>query len=395
MPHDPAARAEMLAIARSLADQFSATADQYDRAGTLPLPFYDAIRASGYLAFVVPTAYGGRGANLGDMVRCQEILAQGCGSTAMAVDMTVHVVGRVAETRSYPEAVYAAICRDIVADGALINAVASEKDLGSPSRGGLPATTATWDGTQWRINGQKLFVSMGPLLRYLITMVSLPVTDAMPHGGTANAVVRGDASGLSFVDSWGDALSLRSSGSGDVVYTDVPVPDDWLIERKSAAATSPAEPPTGMAWFALTLAGVYLGIGQAAIDCVARYANTRVPTALGKPIAALQTVQQRIGAASIPVQAARALLYEVADAWSAQPDQRMGMAPRIAAAKYAATNAALVATDQALRIAGGFGITRDLPLERFFRDARAGITHPPNDDAALELVGKAMLAAKR
>ena len=65
-------------------------------------------------------------------------------------------------------------------------------------------------------------------------------------------------------------------------------------------------------------------------------------------------------------------------------------AESFAAAKYAATNAAVVATDHALRAAGGFGITRDLPLERFFRDARAGLTHPPNDDAALEMVGRGL-----
>ncbi len=384
-------RADMCAIAHTLATRFAQSADAYDRAGTLPEPFYAGLRQSGYLAFVVPQQYGGRGATLADMVRCQEILAGGCGSTAMAVDMTVHVIGRLGDTRSYPEAIFATICRDIVSNGALVNAVASEKDLGSPSRGGLPATTATWDGAQWRINGHKLFVSMAPILRYLITNVALPITAEMPHGGTANAIVRGDAPGLSFLDTWGDALALRSSGSGDVVYTEVPVADDWLIERKSVAASSPAEPPYGMAWFALTLAAVYLGIGQAAVDCVARYANTRIPTALGKPIATLANVQHRIGEASIPLQAARALLYDVADTWSEQPEARMNLGPRIAAAKYAATNAALVATDQALRIAGGFGIARDLPLERFFRDARAGITHPPNDDTALELVGRDVL----
>jgi len=387
----PPARAAMCAIACDLASVFAESADSYDRRGTLPEPFYHALHQSGYLAFVVPTEFGGRGASLADMVRCQELLAMGCGSTAMAVDMTVHVIGRIGETRSYPAAIYETICRDIVTSGALVNAVASEKDLGSPSRGGLPATTASWDGRQWRINGHKLFVSMAPILRYLITNVALPISTDMPVGGTANAVVRGDASGLTIADTWSDALALRSSGSGDVIYTDVAVDDAWLIERKAAGAPSPAEPPTGMAWFALTLAGVYLGIGQAAVDCIARYANTRVPTALGKPIASLPHIQHRIGEASIPLQAARALLYDVADSWSEQPDTRMELAPRIAAAKYAATNAALVATDQALRIAGGFGITRDLPLERFFRDVRAGITHPPNDDTALELVGRAVL----
>jgi alkylation response protein AidB-like acyl-CoA dehydrogenase len=87
---------------------------------------------------------------------------------------------------------------------------------------------------------------------------------------------------------------------------------------------------------------------------------------------------------------ARALLHDVASTWSNDPAARLTLGPRIAAAKYAATNAAVVATDHALRAAGGFGITRDLPLERFFRDARAGLTHPPNDDAALEMVGRSL-----
>jgi uncharacterized membrane protein len=146
----------------------------------------------------------------------------------------------------------------------------------------------------------------------------------------------------------------------------------------------------GWANRALTLAAVYLGIGQAALDAVVHYAKTRVPTALGKPIATLPLIQRRIGEASIPLQTARALLHDVAATWSNDPAARLTLGPRIAAAKYAATNAAVVATDHALRAAGGFGITRDLPLERFFRDARAGLTHPPNDDAALEMVGRSL-----
>jgi alkylation response protein AidB-like acyl-CoA dehydrogenase len=292
--------------------------------------------------------------------------------------------------RNYPADIFATICHDIVQNGALVNAVASEKELGSPSRGGLPSTTATWDGTQWRINGHKLFVSMAPALNYLITAVALPVSADMPNGGTANAIVRGGSAGITIVDTWADALALRSSGSGDVVYHDVAVDDAWLIDRKALGSPSPVEPPTGMAWFALTLAAVYLGIGQAALDAVVHYAKTRVPTALGKPIATLPLIQRRIGEASIPLQTARALLHDVAATWSNDPAARLTLGPRIAAAKYAATNAAVVATDHALRAAGGFGITRDLPLERFFRDARAGLTHPPNDDAALEMVGRAL-----
>ena len=381
---------EMVAIAKEVAAQIAPQADAYDRSGTFPTSFYQLLHQSGYLGFVVPREFGGRGASLYDMVLCQEELAKGCGSTAMAIDMTIHVIGRIGEMRNYPADIFATICHDIVQNGALVNAVASEKELGSPSRGGLPSTTATWDGTQWRINGHKLFVSMAPALNYLITAVALPVSADMPNGGTANAIVRGGSAGITIVDTWADALALRSSGSGDVVYHDVAVDDAWLIDRKALGSPSPVEPPTGMAWFALTLAAVYLGIGQAALDAVVHYAKTRVPTALGKPIATLPLIQRRIGEASIPLQTARALLHDVAATWSNDPAARLTLGPRIAAAKYAATNAAVVATDHALRAAGGFGITRDLPLERFFRDARAGLTHPPNDDAALEMVGRAL-----
>lgn len=389
------AQEAMCTTARELAASFAPRADAYDRTGTFPVDFYRELTAAGYPAFVVPQEFGGRGASLYDMVLTQEILARGCGSTAMAIDMTIHVVGRVGELRNYPPALYATMCHDIVTNGALLNAVASEKELGSPSRGGLPQTTARWDGQHWRINGHKLFVSMAPILRYFITAVALPESPEMPQGGTANAIVRGDSPGIEIVDTWKDALALRSSGSGDVLYHDVPVADEWLIDRKAVGAPPPTpapvpEPPTGMAWFALTLAAVYLGIGQAALDSVVAYAKGRVPTALGKPIATLPLIQRHMGEASIPLQTARALLHDVAATWSYLPAQRLHLAPRIAAAKYAATNAALVATDQALRIAGGFGITRDLPLERMFRDVRAGITHPPNDDAALEMVGKSL-----
>jgi alkylation response protein AidB-like acyl-CoA dehydrogenase len=381
---------QMVDIARQLAQSFAPRADAFDRTGTFPYEFYRELHQSGYLGFVVPQEYGGRGASLYDMVLCQEELAKGCGSTAMAVDMTIHVIGRIGEVRNYPADIYAHICHDIITNGALVNAVASEKDLGSPSRGGLPSTTASWDGAQWRINGHKLFVSMAPALNYLITAVALPPSDAMPDGGTANAIVRGESTGIEIVDTWSDALALRSSGSGDIIYRDVAVDDVWVIDRKAVGTPAPVEPPTGMAWFALTLAAVYLGIGQAAVDCVVDYAKKRIPTALGKPISTLPLIQRRLGEASIPLQAARALLHDVATTWSNDPAARIHLGPRIAAAKYAATNAAVVATDHAMRAAGGFGITRDLPIERFFRDARAGLTHPPNDDAALELVGKSL-----
>jgi alkylation response protein AidB-like acyl-CoA dehydrogenase len=393
----------ILALAGQLAAQFAERADEHDRNGTFPFENYTALHAAGYLRLPVPREYGGMGASLLDVVLAQERLAQGDGATAMAVAMTMQVLGRLSETRQWEPALFERICRTVVEEGALINAAATEPDMGSPSHGGLPATLATpathGDVAGWSITGHKQFITMAPVLRYFVVSVRLPASPTMPYGGSANAIIERrpnqDVAGLRLVDTWSGNLSLRASGSYDVYLDQVFVPDALLVDRKPA--TPPDQPApaskavSNTAWFALTLSAVYLGIGQAACDTVANYAQQRIPSALGKPIATLPNIQRRIGAMQIELDAARALLYQTAQAWGDAPQQRGQMLPRIAAAKYTATNAAVSATDQALRVAGGFGLQRELPLERYFRDARAGVTHPPNDDAALELVGRSVL----
>ena len=383
---------QMIDLAASLGQRFAERVDQHERAGTFPFENYADLRESGYLRLIVPQEYGGDGADLFEIVLAQEQLGRGDGSTAMAVDMTLHLIGRLAELRSWPEPLFAAICREIAEQGALVNAAATEPELGSPSRGGMPATTATPVAGGYQIDGRKIFVSMAPALRYFITSVAIPPGEQYPDGATASAIVRADLPGLKLVDTWSGALSLRTSGSYDVVYDGVIVPADMLIDITPVGTPpKPQGPPMQMAWFGLSLSAVYLGIGQAAADTIARYARERVPTGLGKPIATLPNIQRRIGEITVALHAARLALYDVAQAWVAAPEERQDMAPRLVMAKYLCTNAALTASDQALRVAGGFGLTRQLPLERFYRDARAGLTHPPQDDAALEMVGRAAL----
>ena len=384
-----------VALADELAARFAERAGEHDRAGTFPFENYADLHEAGYLKLVVPREYGGEGADLLTMVLAQERLARGDGATAMAADMLVHIIGRMAEARPWPEPIFAAICRSIVDEGALINSAATEPEMGSPSRGGMPATRARRVESGWRITGRKQFTSMGPALRYIVTSVALPPDTDAPDGATANAIVQAPAPGLSLVDTWSESLSLRSSGSYDVLLDDVFVADEWLVDRRPVAANpAPSKPAAPAAWFSLTLSAVYLGIGQAACDTASAYARERVPTALGKPIAELPGIQRRVGEMTVTLGAARAVLHDTARAWVERPELRPELAPQIAAAKYLCTNAAIGATDQALRVAGGFGLTRALPLERYFRDARAGLTHPPADDAALELIGKAALSAK-
>jgi alkylation response protein AidB-like acyl-CoA dehydrogenase len=396
LPHALTPRQQrFVTLADTLAARFAERAAAHDRDGSFPFENYAELHEAGYLRLVLPAEYGGEGADVFEMALAQERLARGDGATALAAAMLVQIIGRGSEARDWPEPVFATICRTIAAEGGLINGVVTEPELGSISRGGVPSTTATPTEGGWLINGRKIFATGAPALRYFVTGVVLPPSEDAPNGATASAIVQAGAAGLRVESTWGDSLSLRTVGNDDVFYENVFVPDEWLVNRRSIGVPLPAGQQPGLSAWGLTISAVYLGIGQAACDAACDYANNRVPPALGKPIAELPHIQQWIGEIQITLDAARALLYATARDWIAHPEARPALVPRIAAAKYLCTNGACAATDKALRVAGGFGLTRDLPLERYFRDARAGLFHPPQDDLALGQVGRAALAARR
>ena len=176
-----------------------------------------------------------------------------------------------------------------------------------------------------------------------------------------------------------------------MVYESVFVPDHRIVER--APISGPRRPQGGSAW-ALPLAAGMLGVAQAALDTASRYANNRVPAALGQPIASQPHNQHWIGKMAVEIQAARAVLHDIARACAAGEIAPDDMAGAVAPVKYLCSNAACTVTETALRVAGGFSMTKSLPLERYFRDARGGLFQPPRDDLALMAVGRTALAAE-
>jgi alkylation response protein AidB-like acyl-CoA dehydrogenase len=384
-----------VALADRLAARFAERANIHDRDGSFPYENYVDLHESGYLCLAIPPEFGGEGADVFEMTLAQEHLARGDGSTGLATGMLVQIIGREGEARDWPTPVFATVCKTIAAEGGLINSVVTEPELGSVSRGGVPATSATPTEGGWLINGHKMFATGAPALRYFVTGVVLPPNEQAPRGETASAIVEAGAPGLRVESTWGDSLSLRTSGNDDVYFENVFVPDGWVIGRRAIGAPIPTGQYPGLSAWGLTISAVYLGIGQAACDAACDYANTRVPPSLGKPIAELAHIQQWIGEMQITLDAARAQLHGTARTWIEHPAARATLAPQIAAAKYLCTNAACAVSEKALRVAGGFSLTRALPLERYFRDARAGLFNPPQDDLALGQVGRAALAARR
>lgn len=369
-------------ITAPLAAVFRQEAAHSDRAEQLSDVGVRAIKDSGYAALTVPARLGGFGASLHEFATAQETLGQADASLALVAAMNAHLLGSVGEAGSWPEDVYAELARAGVMRGALSNSLASESDLGSPSRGGLPSTRAVRVDGGWQVTGLKTWSTGSRALDFLV------VTAAVDGQQVWRFVIPAGTPGVEVLPTWKGSLGLRGSGSDDVQFTDVFVPGSHALPP--AGPLSAVAQASSGGWFWTAVAATYLGVGQAAQDAFVQYANERVPTALGEPIATLPKVQQAAGQMNLELLSARALLHSVTRAW-AEPEARPGLLPRLAAAKLLCTNAAVSVSDLALRAAGGAALTAGLPLERCFRDARAGLTHPPSDDAALSMLGKQVL----
>ncbi|MGZ8514448.1 MAG: acyl-CoA dehydrogenase family protein, partial [Candidatus Limnocylindrales bacterium] len=174
------------------------------------------------------------------------------------------------------------------------------------------------------------------------------------------------------------------------------VPADAQVSRRLVGEADPRGAGPG-AWFAMAVAATYLGVGEGARREVARWALDRRPGDGSQAVADIPTVQLRLGRLDAALRAARIVLFDSTRRWNRAAGDQAAMArvaPDLALAKVTATNAAVTATDEALRIAGGPGFLAGR-LERAFRDARAGLINPPLDDIALGGFGRAVLEAAR
>lgn len=368
-----------------LAERFAERAGTHDRDGTFPHENVADLRDAGLLALTVPEEYGGFGADELEYAIVLEAIAWGDASTALALGMHLSNVGQLVEGQLWPERL-PALCREIVAHGAMLNAAQAEPELGSPAHGGVPKTTARRDHEgDWRISGRKIYTTGAPGLRYFLLLATVEEADQPPRLGTF--LVPNDAPGLHIENTW-DALSLRASGSDDLVLEDARVPGDALLDVRPAGAPDPRG-ALGLPWGAITLSAVYTGVAAAARDAVAHFAATRVPTALGKPIGELPTTRLKLGEIESLLLISHRLLYGLAADWVHLPDMRPVLRAQTPLVKSTATNNAVRVTDLALRIAGGAGLQRAMRLEQLFRDVRAGLINAPLDDVVLQNAGKA------
>ena len=377
---------QFMTLAADLADVFAKRANEGDWAGQFPTENFQDLYQSGYLKLTVPRELGGWGADVVEVALAQARLAQGSPSTALVAAMHLSLIGRLAAGVHGPHPLFERICRAVVEEGALINSAASEPATGSPSRGGRPTTTAQRqsDGS-WIINGRKNYTTGSTVLHFFLVRVSIE-DQTSPESGlppvkesVGNVLVERTLPGVRIEETW-NSLAMRTSASNDLVLENVHVGADALTDLLEVGS------PVSVAGWGLALAAVYLGIAQGARNEAIRFAQRRRPNSLNQSIASVPHIQEKAAKMDLALLQSEAVLYGIGEQFLRDPDSVPSS--QFAAVKYLVTNHAVEIVDLAMRLVGGASLSLSLPLQRYYRDVRAGLSNPPMDDVTLSLLSK-------
>ena len=376
----------LINLAQTISKEIEGTAAEHDRNGTFPTEHFDFMKDQGYLQASVPKEQGGEGYGLTDITLAQYEIGKGCGSTAVSVGMHHMVIGSESEALAWPGKIRDRIFREVVKDGAIANNIASEPDLGSPRGGGRPATTLvkSADG-KWVLNGRKTWATLSPILTYAITLAA--VEDGT--GDIARLAVRMDSTGVSIDETW-DSMSMRSSGSHDIIFSDVLVTEENFVSKSNLSSPT-SKSPSGAAWFPLLLSAANLGIAHAASDYAVDFALNRKPTGSADTISKIPHVREQVARMESMMLLARRSLFSCAEDWEGNPEERNNLLPEVSITKVRCIETAIAVTDLAMRIVGAVGLERNRPLERYFRDVRSSIANPPIEARALEQLASHIL----
>ncbi|MDM5294758.1 acyl-CoA dehydrogenase family protein [Peribacillus simplex] len=357
---------------------FSSRSEALDDSKGFPFENIQELKEFGYPKLTLAKADGGNGGSLYDFLLCQEKIAQYCGPTALGIGWHVGTVLSLTEKRPWEKGVMNELF-DEVSKGALINTAASEAGTGSPTRGGRPETLAIKKGEQWNLNGRKTFTTLSPVLNIFLVTAWVPEDERL---GTF--LVHRDLMGVSIEETW-DMMSMQGTGSHDLVLNDVRLPEKYYVMK-----SNPGEKRKPEAWL-LHIPACYLGIAVAARNYAVEFAKTYSPNSLPGPIRDLPNVQRTIGEMELELSEAHHFLYSVAEKWEQHPEDRDELSKQLGAVKLSVVNKSISIVDKAMRVVGAKSLQRKNPLQRYYRDVRAGLHNPPMDDATITMLAKSAL----
>ncbi|HVA69259.1 MAG TPA: acyl-CoA dehydrogenase family protein [Candidatus Binataceae bacterium] len=368
-------------LAAMLAGEFAARAAKHDEEGSFPHENYDRLKETGYTVLTIPSELGGLGASMLERIKAQERLAQGCGATALAINMHFNVLELlIGLWRKFQDPKVREKLSRVVDERLICGGSGSEPDNAVLIM--RPRTTARRVDGGWLLNGRKIFGTQSVAMD--LYFIEATWEDA-PEGARVLSlfVPPRDTPGLQFKDDW-HTMGMRASASRSAELKDAFVPDSAVVMRRRAT-TSPRV-TRAFAKAPFSIGAPYIGIAVAARDFVVEFMRDRPRYPLKHPMSHLPSVYNKVGEMDILIEGARAVMYKAAA--EIYLDDGASWAAKSVAARLIAIENSVRVVDLAMRAVGGASYFRRLPLERYFRDVRAGLYHPFDTDESLEFVGK-------
>ncbi|POX54385.1 acyl-CoA dehydrogenase [Streptomyces sp. Ru72] len=341
---------------RSLAEaKIAPYAAAVDEEARFPQEALEALVANDLHAVHVPEEYGGAGADALATVIVIEEVARVCVSSSLIP--AVNKLGSLPVILSGSEELKKKYLAPLAKGDAMFSYCLSEPEAGSDAAG--MKTRAVRDGDHWVLNGVKRWITNAGVSEYYTVMA---VTDPEKRSkGISAFVVEKSDPGVSF-GAPEKKLGIKGSPTREVYFDNVRIPADRMIGEEG---TGFATAMRTLDHTRITIAAQALGVAQGAFDYAKNYVKERKQ--FGKPIADFQGIQFMLADMAMKIEAARQLTYAAA-AKSERGDSDLTF--QGAAAKCFASDVAMEVTTDAVQLLGGYGYTRDYPVERMMRDAK-------------------------
>ena len=328
-------------------------AAEWDREGTFPLETYRKAMEIGFHCLEIPEEFGGGGLDYISVAAVMEEFSKydlGFATTLTGTTLSLKPVlmhGTPEQKKLYA---------DVIVNGGLGAFALTEADAGSDAA--ACRTTAVRDGDEYVLNGTKCFITNSTYADIFVVFAS--VDRSLGVKGLSAFIVERNRPGFS-VDKHEDKMGIRSSNTASLVFDNVRIPADHLLGKegegfKIAMQTLDlARPMVG---------ACAVGVAQRALDEAVKYAKERI--CFGKPIAKLQAIQFMLADMAIGTETARQMVVHAINLYEAH----VPFSEEAAIAKCYAGDVAYKNAGDAIQILGGYGYSREYPVEKLLRDAK-------------------------
>jgi len=345
--------------------------ERFDRA-----LMFDRLAELGLTGIVFPEEYGGAGADYLSYAIAVEELSRVCASTGVTLSAhlslcanPIYLFGSEEQKRQFLVP---------LAQGEKLGAFGLTEPSAGSDAGGTK-TTAVKDGNEWILNGTKIFITnAGDAETYVV--LARTDKEALKHYGISAFIVEKGTPGFSFGKKE-KKMGIRSSPTMELVFENCRIPRGQMLGEEGQGFKIAMKTLDGGR---IGIASQALGIAQGALEAAVNYAKDRKQ--FDTPIARFQGVQFQLADMATQIEAARLLVYSSAY----KAGNGLSYSQASAMAKLMASETAMRVSTQAVQILGGYGYTREFPVERMMRDAKITEIYEGTSEVQRLVIGTAL-----